>query len=200
MTCCKQTKKSFKVSAVVAALVLLNLQPPTVISADEVYKDWVLKVETEELPRQFRYQGSNLEKVAKVNVSYFHENDPKAIKPYERVYYHNGKPIGLERLGQLGLTPTQSVVIKVSHKAGSGSEEEKATANILWRLGLDVSHNHNALISTVLPLSSFDGIARELEAIGFRSSKVENEQANNAKSLLALESEPAGRSKKLFYY
>lgn len=182
----------------VAALMNQAFLPAS--KATDVHKDWILKVQTEELQRQFDYKGSKLKNVAKVTVEFYHESDLGNVKPYEQVYYHNGKPIGMKRTGDLGIPAAQSVVIKVTHKGTVGSEEEKATANILWRLGLNVTHNHDALISTIVPLTSFDKIVQELEALGFRESESEGENANTAKALLALESEPSAKTQKLYFY
>lgn len=197
----KKPKSLLKTRTVAALLAIATLLIQSQAKAEEdPNKDWVLKVQTEALKQQFDYKESKLKDVSKVTVEYFHENEPNDIKPYERVYYNHGKPIGMQRTGKFGISPAEIVAIRLTHKANGSNEEDKAAANIIWRLALNTTNNRSQLISTFLPDSSFDGIVKELEALGFGPARFAQEQANNAKCILALESESSSQVKKLFYY
>ncbi|MBY0551362.1 MAG: hypothetical protein K2W95_29040 [Candidatus Obscuribacterales bacterium] len=193
--------KGMTIKAMTCCLSLTSLLTLPAMASDDVHKDWIVDVKTEEIKRQFDYRGSTLKTVAKLTVEFFHETDKDNVKPYQKIYYHDGKPIGMERTGDLNLPPTETVVIKVTPKRGTAdSEENKGAADILWRLALSLSHNRSPLISTILPDASFNEISRELLRIGFSDSAAGPEKANKAKAMLALESETSGESKKVYFY
>lgn len=178
--------------------VMALVQPPAV--AEDIHRDWVVKVKTEELQRHFDYDGSGLRKIAKATVDYFHESNKDDVKPFERVYFNNGKPIGLERAGPLDLPAAQNTVIKVSTRNETSTEEHKAAANMLWRLSLNITHRRTSLISAILPEKSFDGIVQSLRDLQFTESSSGPDGTNRAKAALSLESEPAGRSQCMYYF
>lgn len=165
-----------------------------------VDQDWVLSVKTEELQRHFDYDRSGLKKIAKATVEYYHESDKDNVRPYQRLYYNSGKPIGLERTGSLELPPAKTVVIKVNAKDDTSAEEQKATANILWRLSLSIAHQKCGLISATVPDKAFEEIAQELENLGFTPRQEGVDQRTQAKAKIGLQSEPPGKTKSLFYY
>jgi hypothetical protein len=190
----KPIKTSLSILLFIAGIIL----PTTVLAQDN--KDWILKVHTEELQRQFNYKGSKLEGIEKITVEYFHESNPADLKGFEKIYYKKGRPIGMERDGVFGVSPAEIVAIRVSDNGSASRDQLKSIANIVRRLALNTTLNHSQLISTILPIDCFDGVVQELEDVGFGPSRVGGEMANEAKAILGLESNPPAKKQKLYFY
>ena len=145
-----------------AALCLVALTIFKCLPAEAEQKTWTVQVEVEELQRMFSYKGSSLKGVAKAVVKYSEVTDKAEPKPYETVWYHDGKPIGMERPGQYGVRTSDMVNIKVTQKNGGGEQVSKAAAFQLLRLALNAAHHSNPILYMTVPDESFEEICNEL--------------------------------------
>lgn len=125
--------------------------------------DWTVELETRRMPHMFEYEHSRLHGVEKIQASYQHTPtaaDPDPTKTqYEYFWYHDGKPLGLDRKHDFDVSQGDGVSIHVKHKEGGGTEEEcKAAANAILRVILDAYLNKNAVVNVRVPPESFDRI------------------------------------------
>ncbi len=168
--------------------------------------DWTVRLQTEELDRYFDYEKSALEPLDRVYADYYQADDDKSATAYEKMWYHEGKPYGLERLQKLGVTKGETVRLLVTHKSGNATAgETKAAANAILRIWLDAQLNKNALVVVTVPASSLQPIADELVAkhslvvVPDGGVVAGQEQAINTTMNLLLESEGDGKQIKMAY-
>lgn len=153
-------------ASIAAALTLVAAQSARADLVDLTY-DWVFQVETKPLPKQFEYQGSPLKPIEKVDVKYHPSKDAENKTTYEYLWYHDGKPLGLERMKKFEIPQGDSLAIQIKHKNGSStSGEEKAAANTILRITLDAYLNKNAVALVKLPSDSFYDISSALQNQG----------------------------------
>lgn len=180
--------------AAFAALIQVLIGQATYAGDD----DWIVNIQTEELRNQFQYRGSRLTTVAKVNVAYSSRSGEQ--KMFERLWYADGKPIGLERLGPFALTKAEGAIIEVKHLKQPEVQQEKAAANAILRLMLNAYHNSNAIVYIKLPDDSFDAICNELEKLNCVEKNTPVDEASKAKLTLALETQSGSKERHLYYY
>lgn len=186
---------------VLYAITMLLAAPATVYAgATDFPKDWILRVDTEEQPRQLAYKGTSFVPVAKVGVQYSRASEQQKKKQFEYVWYHDGKPIGMERAGKLEMPDREVAAIEVHHKKQGGTEEYKAAANIILRLFIDTYHNGNSIAYVQVPANSFRQINEELRKLKFEEAHHGPDERNPAKFNLYLESDPVGIEDSLYYY
>lgn len=131
--------------------------------------DWVVELETKPLERQFQYEGSSLKKIEKVQVAYYAPNKEDEKVAYEYLWFNNGKAYGMEKQRKFDLPQGEGVCLKVKHKGGSSSSEErKAAANAVLRLALDTFVNKNPIVQVRLPNESYTDIVNEITSRGFQ--------------------------------
>jgi hypothetical protein len=189
-------------SAIVAGMVM------PVWSADHIVVpyDWTIDLQSRELKNQFEYSASRLRGVEKIQASYKHvptAADPEPDShPYEHLWYHDGKPIGLERKDDFDVNRGDGISIVVDHKDGSASDREcTATANAILRVILDCYLNKNAVVNVRIPDSSFDRIKQSLMDQGcVETPPTPDETGHDAAINIFLQTEPhADRSHTLYY-
>ena len=124
--------------------------------------NWLVSVETEEIPGQFQYAGSILQPVVLARIS-FAKADGSEDTPYETLWLCGGKLFGLERYNALGVDRGQSISIKVTHKTKIPSANDyRAAAKSIVRVFLDVRTHNSMLQSVIVPDLSFTQILNEL--------------------------------------
>lgn len=129
--------------------------------------DWLITVETEEIPNQFSYNGSKLTPLVEAHISFAKADESYSAK-YETIYFCKGRAFGLNRVGLLDVGPGESVAVKVVHKTKNPTTYDyKAAANCVVRMLLDVRVSHNALQSVMLPDESYSYITTEMGAERF---------------------------------
>jgi len=186
------------------ACLLLTFAPPHATADDHVDLpyDWVIKVETHQLKRQFEYKGSTLSPVEKLEVSWHPTKDEDKVTKYEYMYYHEGRPFGMEKLRKMDMEQGEGVAIEIKHKDGDGTEaEKKDAANATFRLALDAYLNKNPLAAVKVPITSFDAVSNQLINLGFHDAQDEgggdfNQGAKSDMSLY-LYSVPDGKKQTL---
>ncbi|PWT95530.1 MAG: hypothetical protein C5B53_11235 [Candidatus Melainabacteria bacterium] len=148
--------------AIAVSLSWLSLICFPAIAADWHPYDWLLTVETEEIPNQFKYAGSRLTPLVEAHIS-FAKADNSYQGNYETIYYCKGRAFGLNRFGLLDVGPGQSVAVRVVHKTKNPTTYDyKAAANAVIRMLLDVRTSHNALQSVTIPDDSYSSVTAEM--------------------------------------
>ena len=163
--------------------------------------DWVFQVETKPLPKQFEYQGSPLKPIEKIDIKYHPAKEADNKTTYEYLWYHDGKPLGLERTKKFDLPQGDSIAIQVKHKNGSSTTgEEKAAANAILRVTLDAYLNKNAVALVKLPADSFYDISGHLQSQGLQVAPDMAAEGTPLQSSLTLflVSEPDGIKQTLY--
>lgn len=126
--------------------------------------DWTVKVETEQLERYFEYNNSHLRPFDRISIAYYPGDNEAMSKPYEKMWFHDGKPLGLERAQPFGVTRGENICLTVKHHSAKPTPGEmKAAANTILRVWLDAYVNKNQLVVVKVPNGqSLHGIADEL--------------------------------------
>ncbi len=182
------------------SLFCITTQAAQAQDSNSFQTDWTMRVETEELKRQFTYKGVTVSPVAKVTVEVCLTKDQDHKKQYENVWFHDGKPLGLERFDTFKLDKGKSATIQVTHKAQGGKEEQKAAANMILRLVLDAYHNNDSVIAVKIPVQSFDAIVQEMEHLNcVETNPAGPDEASKAKLTFTLQANPDGPVKHLFF-
>jgi hypothetical protein len=165
--------------------------------------DWVIQVQTEQVQDKFAYKACKLFPLDSVAVNYYSVVKPNDSVKYEKLWYHDGKPIGLERKHTLGIPQGDGVCIRIAlNKSGRLEQSEnKAAANAIMRLWLDTQVNPSPLVIVKVPATSFTSIVDVLQRDYHcsESTSKPNEQGSSNITKMRLESEPEGQSIKLQY-
>jgi hypothetical protein len=139
---------------------------PVVSAAADINRgyDWTVKVETEQLERYFEYTNSNLRPFDRTTIQYYPGDNEAMSKAYEKLWFHDGKPLGLERMQPFGVTRGENICLRVKHHSPKPTPGEmKAAANTILRIWLDAYVNKNQLAVVKVPDGqSLHGIADEL--------------------------------------
>lgn len=190
-----EVMKGLSSGALLVVALLVSMSP-----AKAAQRAWDLNLETEELQRQFAYKGSSISQVAKIVTTYAPAGESSTEpKKYESVWFHDGKPIGLEKLGPLAINRGDIIYVKVKHKKRSSDEECKAAAFSLMRMALMAYHSANSIITMTVPAESFDKVSRELQNRNCREIPQQSDQSNISQVRFNLESEPEGKQQHLFF-
>jgi hypothetical protein len=170
----KRVKKALAAILFLASITTsINLVVPQAAAASGQQVDltyhWMFQLETKELPKQFEYQGSTLKPVDKVEATYSPAKNEADKKVYEYLWYHDGKPLGLERSKKFDLPQGDGIAIRVRHNTDpSTTGEKKAVANAILRIALDAYLNKNSTSLVKLPLGSFNEISGYLQDQGMQ--------------------------------
>ncbi len=191
------------------SLTLLSLVAGFLIPAygDHIAKpyDWTVELETRKLEHQFDYVGSHLKGVEKVKVSY--QQTPTAENPeptrqhYENFWYHDGKPLGLERLHAYEITQGDGVSILIKHNDEMGSDKEcKAAANAILRVILDSYLNKNAVVNVRIPPESFEKVRDYLMELGCLQHLPSGDDTVSSSINIFLQTDPDPTQTETLYY
>lgn len=178
---------------------------PIVKAAPDINRgyDWTVNVETEQLERYFEYRNSNLRPFDRTTVQYYPGDNETMSRAYEKLWFHDGKPLGLERAQPFGVTRGENICLKVKHHSGKPTPGEmKAAANTILRIWLDAYVNKNQLVVVKVPNGqSLHGIADELLAKqNFQLMPDSNaEKPVNSTMTLTIVSEEDGQKVNLAY-
>ena len=170
------------------ACMAFGLMPPLAKADDQVDKpyDWVIQIQTRRLERQFEYKNSKLNPIEKLEVLWYPTKDENKKTEYQYMYYHDGKPYGLEKLHKLDIDAGDGVAIEVKHKDNNPSEaEKKDAANAIFRLALDSYLHKNPLVAVKVPIDSFNAISDRLIEFGFHDSKDDGDQIDQQNTFKA---------------
>lgn len=174
-------------------------------AADKVQRpfDWTVVIQTQQLDRQFEYQGSTLKPVVETKVLYYHNEDSSNSQPYETMWYHDGKALGLERLHNFGIDKGDGLAVNIIHKTSSPTiEEKRSAAAALLHIVLDAYRNKNAVQLVTVPAGSFDELSNELQNKHNFITQTGNSTDHPISTgiNLFLQSDPPGRTQTLYYF
>jgi len=196
----KNTNKQFGILAIFPIVSIFTTPQMTLANDNDPLTAYTLNIKTEQLQGQFQYKGATISPVAKMSVQSYPSNDESQKKPYEYIWYHDGKPIGLERVSNLQFGTGKAVSMRITPKTQAGQEEEKASADIIFRLVLDCYRNSDGVLAITVPARNFDGIVSTLNARGLvETNPGVDFDASSAKLTFTLQSDSDDRAKHLFY-
>jgi hypothetical protein len=166
--------------------------------------EWTIEIDTQELPRQFQYQGSSLTQVVKAELKYYPMDDQNSKTSYEDLWYSNARSLGLERHHKLEIKQGDAIAIRVLHKS-SGSvpvDEQRAAGKAIVKAIVDANINRNMVATIKVPVGSFHTIANEIQNYNFTptSSADPPDTEVNSDLNLFLESEPSGLTQTFVHY
>lgn len=196
---------TFAAVLVLAAVIGSNAARGAGIHLDKPY-DWTVEVKTNPLPHHFEYHESHVHGIERLHVTYQHTvtddyPEPEKVK-YEEIWYHKGKPLGLERKHKFEVSKGDGVSLLVTHKESSATNEEcKAAANAIMRLILDANVNKNAVVNVRVQPDSFDRIRAALEELGCTSDIAGADEHTLATAInIFLQTEPDADQTQILYY
>lgn len=202
-------KVSHKSVALALAISTLLVGPLAVHSQSQFVReyDWIIEIETEELPQFLNYPGSTLKPMLKAAVSYSQTASaaagviPKKAIRYQDFYYKACTPLGSRRFQTFGIPPGDGTAIRLKHKLSPGSSYETcAGANAIVRILLDAYVNGNPVATVLVPASSFNMVVQELHRENFyATSDAPPDEPVFSSIVLRLESEPAGTGQTMNY-
>lgn len=171
-------------------------------AADSQFRDeWIVRLQVEKLQRQFVYRGSSLDKVAKVTVDYFKEDEPDKKTLYEMLWFNDGMPIGLERKSDYKVPIGKSTKIQIENKKKETSPEtEKAIADAILRISLDAYIKRTPIVSIRVPEESFQGIVDAMKKLNCVESQARVDEGNDAIMNFPIETVKDGPFINLYYY
>ena len=184
----------------VSAFVMLSLGQTTFADNSPFREDWIISMQAEKLERQFTYRGSNLDKIAKITISYYKEVEPDKKTLYEMLWFNDGKPIGLERKSDFKIPAGKNAKIQVKNKKETSPETEKAIADAILRISLDAFRTRTSIVSSKVPQESFQGIVDAMNKLNCVESQTGADEADNALMGFSIETENQGPSTNLYYY
>ncbi len=187
-------------TAIVLSIVTLAPSQMTFADDSPFRDDWIISMQAEKLQRQFNYRGSNLDKVAKITISYYKEDEPDKKMLYEMLWFNDGKPIGLERKSDFKIPAGKNSKIQVKNKKETSPETEKAVADAILRISLDAYRARTSIVSSKVPQESFQGIVDAMNKLNCVESQAGADEADDAKMSFPIETEKDGPSTILYYY
>ncbi|MBX3150119.1 hypothetical protein KF728_08240 [Candidatus Obscuribacterales bacterium] len=179
---------------IVALLVLTTNQFAGAADGNE----WTVILKAQQLKRAFQYKGSQLNKVVKVDVVYrpsLSDNEPKE---YESLWCNDGKPIGMQRKGLLGLERGKLLHINVEQKANT-EEENRAIAFALMHFSLQAYHRFCPIVTISVPDQTFDDICDALRRRGCEDYAQEVETGHGGSVMFNMQSFPSRNARRLYF-
>lgn len=189
-----------------AALSMAAVSLPDASAAPSIHVgrpyEWTLQIQTEKLPAQFQYNGSNLKEIVKARMHYYSMEDQEQKVLYEDLWYSKSKSLGMERHHKLEMKKGDAIAIRVLHKNPSASEDEqKAAGKAVMKAIMDANINRNMVATIKVPISSFSEISAEIQNYNFSLAPTGMGETPIASDLnLFLESEPAGLTQSFVHY
>lgn len=171
---------------------------PTAVTTDGA-PDYVLQAETALAPRTFEHESFSLKSIVKSAVSVYPTNAKNEISPYENLWFHDGKPIGLERRTELKIPADKNVGIKVVQSPCASFDESKAAGNTIMRLVLDILKNHDKVTIVSVPSASYTNILMELQRRKMSVMPPGEKAPETAKLKFKLESESTGMKQEVYF-
>lgn len=198
--------------AVVGALLIASIgcTAPGNAEAPGLAK-YTMRLRAQVLPDYFKYKNTALKPAVRIAVDYCDNEKESKFEPYEFLWYFNGKPYGLERLGSLtpsaknpGIEPITGVDLKVQYIGTPGESDRKsackAAANAILRLLVDLQLHGNFVITVFVPDNSFSDICNSLEDQKFIAITDPGQEQAALSGLQLLVQTDSGNSNQAFYY
>jgi hypothetical protein len=124
---------------------------------------FVLQAKIVAVEKQFEHESFNMHSVVKASVFAFKPGDDLHKIGYERLWFHDGKAIGVEKRNILDVKSGSAIAIRVIQSPSPTIEETKASANVVLRLVLDTLIHKNEVAGVTVPANTFSAISQELQ-------------------------------------
>ncbi len=124
---------------------------------------FVLQAKIVGVEGQFEHESFNMHSVVKASIFAFKPGDDLHKIGYERLWFHDGKAIGVEKRNNLDVKPGSAIAIRVLQTSAPTSQETKASANVVMRLVLDTLIHKNEVAGVTVPANTFSAILQELQ-------------------------------------
>jgi hypothetical protein len=175
-------------------LTLASVQPSQAAEGNE----WTVILKTQEIKRAFQYKGSQLNKVAKVDLVYRPSLSDHEPKEYESLWCNDGKVIGMQRKGILGVQRGKLLHINVEQKEYS-EQENKAIGFALMHFSLQAYHRFCPVITISVPDRTFAAICDSLRERGCEDYAQEVESDHGGSVMFNMQSFPSRNSKRIYF-
>lgn len=193
----KQQMKTGLLSLLIPMFAMLSLATTQVANAAEG-NEWTIILKAQEIKKAFQYKGSQLNKIAKVDLVYRKSLSDEEPKEYESVWCNDGKPIGMQRKAILGVERGKLLHINVEQKAYS-EEENKAIAFTLMHFALTAYHRFCPIITIRVPDQTFHEICDALRGRGCQDYAQETETETSGSVMFNVQSFPSRNAKRLYF-
>jgi len=160
--------------------------------------EWTVILKAQQIKRAFQYKGSQLNKVVKVDLGYRPSLSDMEPKEYESLWCNDGKPIGMQRKGILGLERGKLLHINVEQKAHT-DEENRAIAFALMHFSLQAYHRFCPIITISVPDKTFDEICEALRERGCEDYAQEVETGHGGSVMFNMQSFPSRNARRLYF-
>ncbi len=192
-----------------AALLVLVAQPARTqdslfdnSSLDQRF-DFVITVQTQVLKNYMSYQGSTLNPITQLSVTYretprLNRDRVSKTVQYEDLWYHDCHAIGCRRYNVFQIEPGEQGAIRFvpsQDTTASGC----AIANATTRLLLDIGLNQSALAAVFVPADAVGSVTSEFEQFNFHPFTPKPDHGLKAAMSLFICSEPEGTKQYLYY-
>jgi hypothetical protein len=171
--------------------------------------DWIAYLDIETWPYYLRYQGSTLNPIDRVRVTYQQtpapfllrnlEVPPLASIKYEDFWCHAGRAYGLSRLVRAPTQTNDQVVVFLRSPANTNSSGIlEAAANCAMHLLAESSLNQSIVAAVAVPQSNFEDISGKFEKFHFYPMSLPFTGRSGALSFQLI-SYPDGQERDFYY-
>lgn len=165
--------------------------------------DFVITVTTQKLKGYMGYQGSTLNPITQLSVSYretprLNQNRPGKTVQYEDLWYHDCKAIGCRRYNVFQIEPGEQGAIRFV-PSDDTTEAGCAIANATTRLLLDIGLNQSSLAAVFVPSDAVGNVTTQFEQFNFHPYRPRPDRGVRAAMALFICSEPDGSKQYLYY-
>lgn len=161
--------------------------------------DFCLTAETKVDEKLFEHESFDIRNVVKASMTYHKTGDESHKTAYEELWYHNGKPVAMERKTTLDIPSDKKVAIKILQSSGASNNEIKAAANVILRLVLDIRLNNDTVSVVEVPSASFQTLIQELQARKARVQPAGADATVEAKVKFKLQSRSTGMEQVVYF-
>lgn len=167
--------------------------------ADLASEHWTLEARMETCDREFAHESFRIHSPVKVSVSYYPVFNQKSKIPFEELWYHDAKPIGMERYSELHIPPSQRVHLKIIQNQVTTCADSGTAANVILRLILSTLLNHDQISSITVPDLSYAPILTALQNHHFVLLAPGQEPPSGTKISCELRSENSGLKQRVHF-
>jgi hypothetical protein len=165
--------------------------------------DFIITVQTQVLKGYMTYQGSTLNPITQLTVTYqetprLNQNRVSKTVQYEDLWYHDCKAIGCRRYNVFQIEPGEQGAIRFVPSADA-SNSGCAIANATTRLLLDIGLNKSSLAAVFVPADAVGSVTTQFEQFNFHPYTPQPDHGIKAAMALFICSEPEGTKQYLYY-
>lgn len=138
-------------------------------SSERIVPEWYIEATTELSKTEFQHECFSLRSIVESSIQYYEAGKEGKKNVYEKLWYHDGRALGMERGADLDIPADKKIGIRIlqtssSTCSSSSTEEGRASANVIMRMALDVLRHRGTIAVVEVPSSSYQDILRELQA------------------------------------